>query len=146
MNTFTNIFLAAFFFFFATAFLLGVKRKNNPFGLAKWFLPLGVFVWIDSVVFGLFFAITSLLCLFFQQWILFLLIVSVFWTIRAIGEQVYWFLEQFAHTHRNAPHTLWPTRWFKGEETWIVMQTTWQCVTVIGVISSVWLFFKFLLP
>lgn len=141
MNILVNILLAATFVYSVTAFILGYKRRNNSFGLAKWFLPLGVFVWIDAVVFGLFFAITSLFCLLFQQWILFLLIVSVFWTIRAIGEQVYWFLEQFAHTHRNAPHTLWPTMWFKGEETWIVMQTTWQCVSAVFIVLSVYLFF-----
>ncbi len=144
MNIFSNIFLVVFFCYSVVALVLGIRKKKNPFGLVRWFLPIGVFVWIDAVVFGLFFAVVTLFCLLFQQWSLFLLIFSVFWTVRSIGEQIYWFLEQFAHAHRNAPHTLWPKKWFKGEESWIIMQTTWQSLSVIGVITSVWFFVKFL--
>ncbi len=122
------------------AFLMGVKNKKNPFGLCNIFNPLGAFVWIDAIVFGLFFLMTSVFCLLSNQWILFLLIISVFWTIRSLGEVLYWFLEQFATNHRNPPHTLWPYKWFKGDEVWIVMQIFWQVVAVIGIVASIWLF------
>lgn len=123
------------------AFFLGWRHRKNPFGLSRWFLPLGAFVWTDTIVFGLFFFLVSAFCLVTNQFILFLLIFSVFWTIRSVGEQVYWFLEQFAVAHKNAPHTLWPKKWFKGQESWIVMQITWQCVSAIFIVLSAYLLF-----
>ncbi len=122
-----------------SGFLMGWKNRRNPFGLSKWFLPIGSFVWTDAIVFGLFFFLVSIFSIITNQFILFLLIVSIFWTVRSIGEQVYWFLEQFAPKHRNAPHTLWPVRWFKGEESWIVMQVTWLCISVVFVVLSAYL-------
>lgn len=121
-------------------FLLGLKNKKNSFGLCNVFNPLGAFVWIDAIVFGLFFFLVSIFCLLLNQWIIFLLIISVFWMIRSLGEVLYWFLEQFAVKHRNPPHTLWPYEWFKGEEVWIVMQIFWQCIAVVGIVTSVVLF------
>lgn len=144
MNNILNIFLVVFFAYSFTAFVLGIRRRKNPFGLCTQFVPLGAFVWVDAAVLGIFFSIVTVICFVLQQWILFLLIFSIFWTVRSIGEQIYWFLEQFAPKHRNAPHTLWPRKFFKGEESWIVMQITWQCVTVLGIISTVWLFNLFL--
>lgn len=140
MANISQILLLIFFVYSLIGFSYGLKNKKNPYGLAKLFLPLGAFVWVDTIVFGLFFSLTSLVCLVLKQPLLFLLIYSVFWAVRSIGEQVYWFLEQFAIHHRNPPHTLWPKRWFKGEESWIVMQTVWQCVTVVSIVASVYLF------
>jgi len=122
-----------------SGFLMGIKNKKNPFGLCNIFNPIGAFVWIDAIVFGLFFLMTSVFCLLSNQWVLFLFILSVFWTIRSMGEVLYWFLEQFATTHRNPPHTLWPYRWFKGEEVWIVMQIFWQCLSVIFIVTTIYL-------
>lgn len=135
-----NILVFLFGLYSLSGFLLGLKHRKNPLSLCNTFNPIGAFVWVDAVVFGLFFSLVSLFCLVFSQWMLFLLITSVFWTVRSIGEQIYWFHEQFASKHRNSPHTLWPYRWFKGEEVWIVMQIFWQCVAVVGIIASVLLF------
>ncbi len=136
MYIFTNIFLIGFFVYSVTSFLFGVRRRRNPFGLSRFFLPLGSFVWIDTVVFGAFFSLISIICLLTQQFILFWLVFSVFWLIRSIGEQMYWFHEQFTTVHRNHPNSLWPYRWFKGQEVWVVMQIFWQCVAVISLIAS----------
>lgn len=133
--------LLLIFLYSLLAFLSGFRNRKNPFGISRRFLPFSAFVFIDSVVFGPFFVIVSLFCLLLNQWILFLLIFSVFWTVRSIGEQVYWFHEQFAVKHRNVPSTLWPHKLFKGEEIWVVMQTFWQCISVIGIILSVYLFY-----
>ena len=124
-------------------FLLGYKQtklKRNPYGLSKWFNPLGSFVWADAVIFGLFFFLTSVLSLVLKDFILFLLVFSVFWTVRSIGESTYWFLEQFADTHKNPEHTLWISRWFTRNSSWIANQIVNQCITVIGIITSAYLF------
>lgn len=138
LNTFTPIFIGFFLLYSLIAFLLGIKNRKNPFGLCKYFNLLGSYVWIDNTIFGLFFTVVSLVCLLFQQWVLFWLAFSIFWTVRSIGEQIYWFLEQFATPHRNPPHTLWPHRWFKGQEVWVVMQITMQCVSVVSIISTIY--------
>jgi hypothetical protein len=140
MNSYQQIIVSMILLYSFSAFLLGIKNRKNPFGLSKLFLPISVFVWVDAVVFGFFFTLVSLFSLAFHQWILFWLMFAVFWAIRSIGEQVYWFLEQFTQVHRNPPHTLWPHKWFKGQETWIVMQIFWQCISVVSIIFSVYLF------
>lgn len=134
-----NFFVVLWGVYALSGFLMGIKNKKNPFGLCNIFNPLGAFVWIDAVVFGLFFLMTSVFCLLSNQWVLFLLIISVFWTIRSLGEVLYWFLEQFATNHRNPPHTLWPYKWFKGEEVWIVMQIFWQVISVIFIVATIYL-------
>ena len=126
-----------------TGFLLGYRQtkvKKNPYGLSLWFSPISSFVWADAVIFGLFFFLVSVLSLILQDFILFLLIFSVFWTVRSIGESFYWFHEQFAVTHRNPEHTLWTSKWFPRNSSWIANQIINQCITVIGTISSVFLF------
>lgn len=141
MNIFENIILVSFLLYSLAGFLYGLSNRKNPYGLCKRFTLIGAFVWTDAFIFGLFFSLINILCLVLQQWVLFGLIYSVFWLVRSIGEQVYWFHEQFAVTHRNSPHTLWPSKVFKGEEVWIVMQTFWQCVSVVSIVSIIYIVF-----
>ena len=136
-----KILISLFLIYSIVAFLLGMKHKKNPYGLSRYFLPIGAIVWVDTVIFGLFFTLVSFFCLVLNQTLLFFIVYSVFWLVRSVGEQIYWFLEQFTTQHRNPPHTLWPKKWFKGEESWIVMQVTWQCVTVVFAVLSIYLFF-----
>lgn len=138
MEIFTQVFLIGFLMYSLASFTQGVRNRAKPFGLSRFYNLNGSFVWIDNTVFGLFFVLVCAFCLFTSQFILFWLIFSLFWAVRAIGEQIYWFLEQFAVTHRNKPATLWPYRWFKGEETWVVMQIFWQCVSVVAIVSSIY--------
>lgn len=142
-----NIWQFSIVFFVAIYSLAGfvkgykeTKIKNNPYGLSIWFNPISSYVWADAVVFGLFFFFTSILCIIIQDFILFFLIYSVFWTVRSVGESIYWFLEQFAPNHRNPEHTLWTTKWFPRNSSWIANQIINQCITVIGIISTVYLF------
>lgn len=139
MNNWQNLVLVLFLVYSLAGFFYGLKYKKNPYGLCKRFTLIGAFVWTDAFIFGLFFSLISILCLLLQQWVLFGLIYSVFWLVRSIGEQIYWFHEQFAVSHRNSPHTLLPSKLFKGEEVWIVMQTFWQCVSVVSVVASVYI-------
>lgn len=139
MNNWQNLVLVLFLVYSLGGFFYGLRYKKNPYGLCKRFTLIGAFVWTDAFMFGLFFSLISILCLILQQWVLFGLIYSIFWLIRSIGEQIYWFHEQFAVTHRNSPHTLLPSRIFKGEEVWIVMQTFWQCVSVAAVVAAIYI-------
>ncbi len=139
MNNWQNLVLVLFLVYSLAGFFYGLKYKKNPYGLCKRCTLIGAFVWTDAFIFGLFFSLISILCLLLQQWVLFGLIYSVFWLVRSIGEQIYWFHEQFAVSHRNSPHTLLPSKLFKGEEVWIVMQTFWQCVSVVSVVASVYI-------
>ncbi len=144
MNIWQNIIVLTLGIVACSSFLIGLKNRKNPFGLCKIFNPLGAFVWVDAVIFGLFFTLVSVFCLIIQEWTLFLVVFFVFWTVRSTGEQIYWFLEQFAQKHRNPPHTLWPYKFFKGEEVWIVMQIFWQCVSVISITILIYLLISML--
>lgn len=127
--------------------ILGVKNtrfKKNPYGLARWFSFLGAFVWVDAVTFGLFFFLVSLISLILQNLTLLLLIFSVFWVVRSVGETIYWFFEQFANPHKNKPETLKGHTFFPSDSIYIHYQIFWQCVSVISIIASVYLFMKWL--
>lgn len=115
------------------------SRKNNPYGLTKFFYWMGIFVWADAVVFGAFWFLVSLSILFIiKSWLLFLLIVSVFYFVRSLGETIYWFNQQFSTINRNPPHTLRGYKLFKNDSIWFVYQIWWQCVTVISVITTIY--------
>lgn len=124
-------------------FLLGYKNvyiKKNPYGLTPWFNFIGSFVWADAVTFGAFFFLASIISLIFQDFILLLLIYSVFWAVRSVGESFYWFLEQFASPHKNKPETLKGHKFFPGDSIYIHYQIFWQCASVVAIIASVYLF------
>ncbi len=118
--------------------------KKNPYGLTPWFNILGAFVWADAAVFGVFFLGAAIVSLVLNSVLIFLLIFSVFWVIRSVGEQIYWFLEQFAVKHRNEPKTLTLHKYFPGDSIWVYYQIFWQCISVIAIISSVYFFVQIL--
>lgn len=143
MNELQTFFVGLWGVYASTAFFQGIRQvrdKNNPYGLCKHYTPLGAFVWADAVVFGAFFAIVSVITFLLSDFILFLLVLSLFWAIRSLGEQMYWFLEQFATNHKNPEHTLWFSKYFKRNSSWIAMQVYWQCISVISIITTVYLF------
>ncbi|HVT00902.1 MAG TPA: hypothetical protein VHE53_01545 [Patescibacteria group bacterium] len=142
MNNFEALFVGLFGVFSFSGFLLGIKncvRKKNPYGLTKPYNLIGSFVWADAVVFGFFWAIVSFVSLLTSNWLLFLLTQSIFWLIRAIGETIYWFNEQFAVKNRNPVHTLWISKYFPSDSAWVAMQIFWQCVAVLTSITTLYL-------
>ncbi len=144
---FQNLFLVGFLLYSLSGFFVGFRNthsKKNPYGLSRLFYPIGAFVWADAVIFGLFFSLACVISLFLQNFTLFILTYSLFWTVRSLGEQFYWFLEQFSTTHRNPEHTLWVSKFFPRNSSWIAMQVFWQCISVVSIISTV-LAFKRLL-
>jgi hypothetical protein len=121
------------FFTFLISFYQ-TKIKNNPFGLTPLLLPLGIFVWGDGIVFGLFWFLVGLYVYFFKQFDLLPLIFTVFWIIRSSGEVIYWFLQQFASVKRDQPETLPFSSIFPGESVWFALQIMWQCVLVVSIV------------
>lgn len=148
MNIWQVIFVFVFGLFAFSGFLLGLQnctRKKNPYGLTYPFNIIGAFVWADAVIFGLFWSLVSLIVLFLSDFLLFLLALSFFWFVRALGETMYWFNQQFAVRNRNPAHTLWISKIFPGDSSWVAMQIFWQCTIVVTSISSIFLirlFFK----
>lgn len=143
MQLWQLIIVVLFAVYSVVGFTVGFRKtyyKKNPFGLSPYLNPIGAFVWADAVVFSVFFFAASVIALLARNFTLFLLIYSVFWMVRSIGEQAYWFLEQFAVNHRNPPHTLKGSKIFHGGSIWVYYQIFWQCVSVVAIISTVYLF------
>ncbi len=135
-------FLLLFLLYSLLAFIHGfweTKIKKNPFGLSLLFNPLGSFVWGDAVIFGIFWFGASVITLLLNNWLLFWLTFSVFWTIRSFGETIYWLLEQFSQKTLNKPETLWTSKIFPHTSAWFAMQIFWQCATVVFLILTFYL-------
>lgn len=114
-------------------------HKNNPFGLTDHLFWLGMFVWGDAVILGLFWLVVSVLVLVLNDWLLFLLIIAVFWAIRSLGEIIYWLNQQFSTINRNPPENLKNYHFFKNDSIWFVYQVFWQCVLVFSIVATIYL-------
>ena len=117
-----------------------ITRKKNPYGKFDWGIIYGGFVYADYLVFGAFWATAAFVINFLNDFLLFLLTFSVFWLIRSIGESLYWFLQQFSTlVHKNPPQRFLIYRIIKSDAVWFVNQIIWQCLTVIFVITTIYL-------
>lgn len=118
-----------------------VVKKKNPYGEGKYGIVYGGFVFGDYLVFGAFFVLVSLAILILRDFVLFLLILSVFWLIRAVGESLYWFLQQFSSlVHKNPPDRFFLHRYIKqADAIWFINQIIWQCLTVVFIITTIYL-------
>lgn len=120
------------------------KHRAHTYGITWWLFPLGIFVWGDAIIFGLFWTLTGLITLIFKDWLLFLLIFSVFWLVRSIGETIFWFNHQFTTVNRYPPKQLLGHKIFRGklieeyDAIWFVNQILMQCVTVITIITTIY--------
>jgi len=115
-----------------------VKKQN-----LKWcgpFTLFGAFVWADMVIFGIFWAMASAVLLLINNWILFPVTLSVFWTVRSLGEVNYWFNQQFSTIVRYSfKDNRWLMRIFNDDYTvWFVIQIIMQCVAVISLLFSIY--------
>lgn len=118
--------------------------KKNPYGMPHWIQLYGAFVWGDAAIFGVFWFFAASLAYYLQDLILFFLTVSVFLLVRSIGETIYWFLQQFAIKKLDPPETLPFHKLFPGNAIWFVYQIYWQCVTVITLITTIYLTYLWL--
>lgn len=112
-------------------------KKKNAFGQIP-FGIIGMFVWGDAVVFGIFWALVSIVTLLLQDWILFWLIFSLFWVVRSFGETIYWFNQQFSTVKREDPKQKWLYKYFHNDSVWFVYQITQQCITVVSLVASIY--------
>jgi len=116
-----------------------IVRKKNAFGLANYLSFLGIFVWGDSIILGPFWTLVCMITLLLNDWYLFLLSISLFWSVRSWGEVTYWLNEQFADKHRNPPQTLKFSKLFQSDAIWFVYQLFWQVILVVSLITSLYL-------
>lgn len=114
-------------------------KKKNSFQETPYLSWLGIFVWGDAVIIGFFWFLVSFFTLLIKDWLLFLIIVSIFWTIRSLGETHYWLNQQFSPLKRNPPERLRGYKFFKNDSIWFVYQIFWQCLGVVFVIISLYL-------
>jgi len=115
------------------------KSRKNAYVLTPQLNLLGIFAWGDAVIFGPFWIAASLVSYLLRDWYLFLLIVSVFWVVRSLGETIYWFNQQFSKINRNPPEKLPFYSIFHNDSIWYIHQIAWQCVTVVSIIFSIYL-------
>lgn len=153
MNIYQIIFLIIFGAFNLIFSIWGVhqsKNKANTYGITWALFPIGIFVWGDAVIFGLFWSLVSFFTLVIKDWILFLLIFSVFWLVRSLGETIFFFSQQFSTVMRQPPETLIGYKIFKGkgvienDAIWFITQIIQQCITVISIIASIYLTYLWL--
>lgn len=111
--------------------------KKNAFGLTRWGLPLGIFVWGDAAVLGPFWMLCAAGALILQDWALFWLVVSLFWVVRSLGEVMYWMAEQFSTKQRNPPETLLFHTVFHDDSIWFAHQVFWQCALVLSTVATI---------
>lgn len=141
MNSWLQTFLLFFLLFNILIFIKGFyesKYKKNAYGKTKSLFFIGAFVWADAVVFGLFWTIVTISIIYLKDLRLFLLIISVFWVVRGLGESIYWFNQQFSTVNRNPikHHTLYTI--FHDDSVWFVDQIIWQCITVLSIVASIY--------
>ena len=130
-----------FFGVFGLSFALRkVYKKKDNLGLVGPFVIYGAFVWADLVVFGVFWSLFTLISLFLNDWILFLLGQSVFWFIRSLGESFYWFNQQFSTIKRYDSRDFFFAKFFGNDDytVWFVMQILMQWIAVVSAILSLY--------
>ncbi len=123
---------------FAKGFLESYKNKN-AYGPTPFLYPFSIFVWGDAVVFGAFWALMSIISLALFDILLFYLVVSLFYLVRSLGETFYWIAEQHAKDKRDNPKKLLLYKVFNNDSVYFIQQTINQCITIISLITSVYL-------
>lgn len=147
METWQKEIILIFGFLNFLVFLKGLhesRAKKNAYGLTRILTPLGIFVWGDAVVFGIFWILASVISYLLADWLLFLLIISIFWVIRSLGETIYWFNQQFSKINRNPPEKLPGFNIFHNNSIWFIHQIGWQCWTIVSIILSIYLSYLWL--
>jgi len=114
------------------------SRRKNSYGLTYALFPLGMFVWGDAVIFGLFWAGVSAAALVLEDWILFWMVFSLFWVVRSVGETIYWFNQQFSGVTRWKAEDLPGYRFFHNDSIWFVYQIMCQAITVVSLVGAIY--------
>lgn len=115
-------------------------RRGKAYKMVPYVLMIfGIFVWGDAVILSFFLALASIFSLLIGDWILFLLVISAFWLVRSLGETVYYFNQQFSGIQRCPPKTLPGFRLYQNDSIWFAYQIFVQCITIITLITTIYL-------
>jgi hypothetical protein len=148
MELYQLIIVLLFLFINIILFVKGfieTKYKKNAYKLVPFYLIItGIFVWGDAVVISMFWVLASLFSLIVGNWILFLLIISSFWFIRALGEATYWFNQQHSKVIRYSPKEMIGYNIYHNDSIWFGYQIFAQCIAVISFILTIYLSYLFL--
>lgn len=115
------------------------KKKKNVYGLTPVYYFLGSFVWGDALIFGIFWFISSVVIFFLSDWILFWLFFFLFWTIRSVGETIYWFNHQFTTLEKNILKDMPGYGWIRSDALWFIYQVIAQCISVVSALMTLYL-------
>ncbi|MFA5136182.1 MAG: hypothetical protein WC489_02215 [Patescibacteria group bacterium] len=115
------------------------RYRKNVYGTTPFLYLLGIFVWGDGIIIGLFWCLASLVVFFANDLYLYAVFVSYFWVVRSFGEIIYWLNQQFSSKDRNPAkktliHTIFPY-----DSYLFAYQVFWQCVLVLALIASVYI-------
>ena len=147
MNMNPSLVMTVFGIFSLLVFFRGLREvanKDRAFSNTRLLFWMGIFVWGDAVIIGLFWSLVSLTCILLDDWILFALIGSVFWIVRSLGETIYWIHQQYAPMIRNHPKDMVGFHLFKNDSIWFVYQIAWQCIMVVSIVMTIYLADKWL--
>lgn len=142
METWQTILVASYSLISFLLFCYGLYQthwKKNAYGEFYPMLIIGALVWADAVIFGLFWTLVPLFILFKPDWLLFLLLFSIFWTVRGIGEIIFFLNIQFNPIKRYPPgHFPILPKIFHDESVYFIFQIIWQCIITIFIICSIY--------
>ena len=142
MTLYQQIFILFYGLVNVAVFFLGLhhsKNRQGSFVLTPLLYVFGIFVWGDAVILGLFWSLAAGAAMLLHDWYLFLLIISLFWTVRSLGETMYWISQQFSTINRNNPSQLLGHAIFHADAVWFAYQLFWQMVCVSTIITSIYL-------
>ena len=119
-------------------FLFSLKHsKSKQFYSDTFFLwPLGIYVWGDGLILGLFWAVASVIFLFLSA-VNILQFMLIFWVARSFFEVIYWLLHQFSGKKYQAP-LFKNISWLDSNQAAILyqlMNTALFCLSMFGLLS-----------
>ena len=141
MSSVVLFYLALHLFLFALSFYKVFKSKEKLEFIYAWAFIFGAFVWEDLLVlsfFNIFFAFVVYILGDIKIGIIFLL---VFFIVRAFGETIYYFLQQFnslppyphrLHAHFKALRSILGD--ISDQKCFILGQVLFQCITVLSTV------------
>jgi len=113
-------------------------KKKNLYGNTTYLCCMGIFVWGDALILGIFWFLSSLISYLLKDWYLFLLIFSVFWVVRSFGEMIYWLNQQFIKDKSNYYEKTIGYRFLKSDAILFIYQIFWQCVCIVSIITTIY--------
>ncbi|GIW62412.1 MAG: hypothetical protein KatS3mg090_0238 [Patescibacteria group bacterium] len=140
-----NFFLLFFLLLNIFLFCFYIFSPKEDFKLTPYLFLLGMFVKVDIPLISIFWIVSSIFALYLNNFLIFSTLFFGFWSIRSLGEVVYWLLQQFSLVKRNPPERLCFSSYFKGEAVWVVYQVFWQVILIfvfLGFLICVALLYK----